>query len=158
MSYLRHPVLVLAATVAGAAALHGVQRHREHRNCLELEIHQAHVRILQVAAAHPHLDPIWERNFPKHVLQAESGPMLMCQMWVEHWRAGLNVGVYTAEQLRHNAASFMADPMGLKMWALTRHKRQQQARNRHDRRHVALLDDAYVTAGGPRKHADLDEL
>ncbi|MFD4634821.1 DUF6082 family protein [Streptomyces sp. NPDC058284] len=148
--------LPLAAAITVAAGAHFAQRHWQHRQLLELAVHQSHSRILQIAVTHPHLDPVWEKSFPEHVTQEEAAGLLMCQMWVEHWRLGLNLGVYTPNLIRHNAAAFMTDPLALKMWGLSRGKRAAQARNVHDRQHVALLNDAYVQAGGPHKYADLE--
>lgn len=149
-------LLVLAATVASVAAVHTVQRHRQHRQLLELEMHKAHGRMLEVAVAHPDVDPIWVRNHPGHVKEAESSALLMCQWWLEFWRTGLNLGVHTPAVLRENAKTFMKDPAGLKAWALTRHRRGLQSRNRHDTQYVALLNAAYEDAGGPGQYPDLE--
>lgn len=148
-------VLVLAATVASAAVVHTLQRHRQHRQRLELGMHTAHGRMLEVAVTHPDVDPIWVRNHPAHVKEAESAHLLMCQWWLEFWRTGLNLGLYTPALLRENAKSFMKDPAGLKAWALTRHRRGLPARNRHDSQHVALLNLAY-DADGPSQYPDLE--
>ncbi|MET8683606.1 DUF6082 family protein [Streptomyces sp. NPDC004732] len=147
-------ILALAATIAAATTVRTIQQHRQHRQLLELEIHKAHGRMLQVATTHPDLDPIWVRNYPEHVKQEESGALLMCQWWLEFWRTGLNLGVHTPNVLRENATSFMTDPTGLKAWALTRHRRAGQSRNRRDRIHVGLLNAAYEEAGGPGQYPD----
>lgn len=150
------PSLVLAGVIGTAAAVHTLQRRRHHQQNLELGLHQTHARILQVAVTHPDLDPVWVRNFPAYVKPEESGALLMCQWWLEHWRNGLNVGAFTASLLRQNAEHFIADPLALKAWALTRHSRAQQARNNADRLHVSLLNSAYVEAGGPELYPDLE--
>ncbi|MEU5958192.1 DUF6082 family protein [Streptomyces sp. NPDC047525] len=153
---MNRSVLALGATAVAIAAVHTVQRHLQHREVLEMEMHKAHGHILEVAATHPALDPIWVRNHPNHVKEDESGALLMCQWWLESWRAGLNLGIYTPDMLRENARCFMADPVGLKAWALTRRRRRLQSRNRRDRLHVALLDAAYSEADGPSRYPGLE--
>lgn len=153
---MNRPVLVLVATVAVASAVHTAQQHLQHRQFLELEMHKAHGRMLEVATTHPDLDPIWVRNHPDRVKEDESGPLLMCQWWLEFWRTGLNLGVHTPALLRQNAKSFMKDPTGLKAWALTRYVRGMQARNRYDRLHVALLDAAFKEADGPSQYPECE--
>ncbi|MFD4479874.1 DUF6082 family protein [Streptomyces sp. NPDC058471] len=146
----------MAATVASAAAVHTVQRHLQHRQVLELEMHKAHGRMLEVAVTHPDLDPIWVRNHPEHVKEDESAGLLMCQWWLEFWRTGLNLGVHSPAVLRENAKTFMKDPTSLKAWALTRHRRGLQSRNRRDRQHVALLNAAYEQADGPSQYPEFE--
>ncbi|MDF9814045.1 DUF6082 family protein [Streptomyces sp. SPB162] len=153
---MNRSVLALAATVAVASAVHTAQRHLQHRQRLELEMHKAHGRMLEVATTHPDLDPIWVRNHPDHVKEDESGPLLMCQWWLEFWRTGLNLGVHTSAVLRQNAKNFMNDPVALKAWALTRHGRALQSRNRRDRMHVALLNAAFEEAGGPSQYPECE--
>ncbi|MGW3830547.1 DUF6082 family protein [Streptomyces microflavus] len=153
---MNRPVLALAATIALASAVHIAQRHLQHRQSLELAVHQAHGRMLEVATTQPELDPIWVRNHPDHVKDDESGPLLMCQWWLEFWRTGLNLRVFTPAVLRQNARNFMEDPTALKAWALTRHGRAQQSRGRWDRMHVALLDAAFEEAGGPAQYPELE--
>ncbi|MER5970320.1 DUF6082 family protein [Streptomyces sp. NPDC002055] len=153
---MNRPVLALVATVAVASVVHTAQRHLQHRQLLELEMHKAHGRMLEVATTHSDLDPIWARNHPDHVKEEESGPLLMCQWWLQFWRAGLAVGVHTPAMLRQNAKSFMKDPTGLKAWALTRHARGLQATNRHDRMYLALLNAAFEEAGGPSQYPECE--
>lgn len=155
---MNRPVLALATTVAIASAVHTTQRHLQHRQLLELEIHKAHSRILKVAVIHPDLDPIWVRNHPDHVKEGESGPLLMCQWWLDFWRTGLNLGVFTSAVLRQNAKHLMKDPTALKAWALTRHGRARQSRSRHDRMHVALLNAAFEEADGPSRYPEVQAL
>ncbi|MDJ0465780.1 DUF6082 family protein [Streptomyces sp. H27-C3] len=153
---MNRSVLALIATVAVAAAVHTTQRHLQHRQLLELEMHKAHGRMLEVATTHPDLDPIWVRNHPDHVKEDESGPLLMRQWWLQFWRTGINLGVHTPAVLRQVAKGFMKDPTGLKAWALTRHGRGSQARNRHDRAYVALLNAAFEEAGGPSQYPECE--
>ncbi|MGW0494379.1 DUF6082 family protein [Streptomyces sp. NPDC003007] len=153
---MNRPGLALATTIALASAVHIAQRHLQHRQSLELAVHQAHGRMLEVATIHPDLDPIWGRNQPDHVKDDESGPLLMCQWWLEFWRTGLNLGVFTPAVLRQNARNFMQDPTALKAWALTRHGRALQARGRWDRMRVALLNAALEEAGGPAQYPELE--
>ncbi|MFJ1649273.1 hypothetical protein [Streptomyces sp. NPDC088258] len=58
--------------------------------------------------------------------------------------------------LRENAKNFMNDPVALKAWALTRHGRALQSRNRRDRMHVALLNAAFEEAGGPSQYPECE--
>ncbi|MFE5395952.1 DUF6082 family protein [Streptomyces sp. NPDC056568] len=153
---MNRPVLALATTIALASAVHITQRHLQHRQFLELAVHQAHGRMLEVATTHPDLDPIWVRNHPEHVKDEGSGPLLMCQWWLEFWRTGLNLGVVTPSVLRQNAKNFMQDPTALKAWALSRHGRALQSRGRRDRMHVALLNAAFEEAGGPAQYPELE--
>lgn len=153
---MNRPVLALATTIALASAVHIAQRRQQHRQSLELAVHQAHGRMIEVATTNPDLDPIWVRNHPDHVKDDESGPLLMCQWWLEFWRTGLNLRVFTPAILRQNARNFMQDPTALKAWALTRHGRALQSRGRWDRLHVALLDAAFEEAGGPAQYPELE--
>ncbi|MFJ2744788.1 DUF6082 family protein [Streptomyces sp. NPDC087440] len=163
------PLLVLAGVIGAAAAVrtcHRGQHHRQaleqqqrrHRERLELGLFQAHVNILRTAMTHPELEPVWESVHPTHVEPGESGPLLMRQAWLELWRTGLNLGIYTPSLLRINAANFMKDRLALKAWGLSRHGRASQARNDADRLHIALLDAAYEEAGGPVKYPELERL
>ncbi|MEU8889853.1 DUF6082 family protein [Streptomyces sp. NPDC048442] len=160
-------VLILAGAIGAAAAVHTAQRqwhHRQttaqrqqhHRQAMKMALHKVHNDILLTAMTHPDLDPVWERVHPKYVHAGESGPLLMHQAWLEHWRYGLDVGEYTTEALRLNARHFMKDPLGLKAWGLTRHGRAQQAHVGAKRTHVGLLDAAYVEAGGPSAYPELE--
>ncbi|MFI5804477.1 DUF6082 family protein [Streptomyces sp. NPDC051561] len=162
------PALVLAGVIGVAAAVHTCQRSRHHRQTLaqkrrhhgeelELGLFQAHISILRTAMTHPDLDPVWERVHPKYVKQDESGPLLMCQAWLELWRTGLNLDIYTPGLLRVNATHFMRDDLALKAWGLTRHGRASQARNDTDRLHIALLNEAYEKAGGPDLYPELEQ-
>ncbi|MCF6522601.1 DUF6082 family protein [Streptomyces sp. JJ36] len=112
--------------------------------------------MLEIATTQPDLDPVWVRNHPDHVNDDESGPLLMCQWWLEFWRTGLNLRVFTPAVLRQNARNFMQDPTALKAWALTRHGRALQSRGRSDRMHVALLNAAFEEAGGPAQYPELE--
>ncbi|MBB5940213.1 DUF6082 family protein [Streptomyces zagrosensis] len=153
---MNRSVLALAGTIALASAVHTAQRHLQHRQFLELAVHQAHGRMLEVATTHPDLDPIWVRNHPDHVKEDESGPLLMCQWWLEFWRTGLNLGVFTTAVLRQNAKNFMQDPTALKAWALSRHGRALQSRGQRDRKHVVLLNAAFEEAGGPDQYPECE--
>ncbi len=152
---MNRPVLALATTIALASAVHIAQRHLQHRQSLELAVHQDPGRMLEVATTHPDLDPIWVRSHPDHVKGDESGPLLMCQWWLEFWRTGLNLGTFTPAVLRQNAKNFMQDD-GLKAWALSSHGRALQSRGRRDGMHVALLNAAFEEAGGPAQYPELE--
>ncbi|MEU1406824.1 DUF6082 family protein [Streptomyces sp. NPDC005728] len=153
---MNRPVLALAATIAIASAVHTAQRHLHHRQFLEMAVHQAHGRMLEVPTTHPDLGPIWSRNHPYHVREGESCPLLMCQWRLEFWRTGLNLGVFTPAVLRQNAKNFMQDPTALKAWALSRHGRARQSRGQRDRMHVALLNAAFEEAGGPDQYPECE--
>ncbi|MGW1068120.1 hypothetical protein ACWD4F_26780 [Streptomyces aureus] len=108
--------------------------------------------MLEVATTQTDLDPIWVRNHPDHVNDDESGPLLMCQWWLEFWHTGLNTRVFTLAVLRQNARNFMQDPTALKACALSSHGRALQSRGRRDRMQVALLNAAFQEAGGPAQY------
>ncbi len=107
---MNRPVLALATTIALASAVHIAQRHLQHRHSLELAVYQAHGRMLEVATTQTDLAPIWVRNHPDHVKDDESGPLLMCQWWLEFLaHRPQSQGVYTAVR-RQNARNFMEGP------------------------------------------------
>ncbi|MFD5779713.1 hypothetical protein [Streptomyces sp. NPDC126933] len=73
---MNRSVLALATTIALASEVHIAQRHLQHRQSLELAVHQAHGRMLEVATTHPDLDPISCASVPlsRSARSSESAP------------------------------------------------------------------------------------
>lgn len=132
----------LATTAVSAAQI--VVSIKHQRQSAHLATAQMHQALLADQAANPGLTKIW--SFLEPVEEAERVTTLHMNRWVTMWGLAFRMGVFPRQMMLHTLRDFMRAAPGRAFWELVRRHRIEAARDAHDKRFNALMDEAYDEA------------